>query len=182
MHSSVLSRYSGFTLIELMITIAVAAILLAIGIPSFQSAINGSRLNNAANELLNDLMTARSHAISKGIRIVVCPSTTQVGCTVSSWGDGWILFEDNNRNGAVDAGEVILRARQALPGNLSVTAAGGAAAPIQFLPSGEVAGVAGTVGFCLPTGQPPENLRQVVIAAPSGRMRVQAINNAGVCP
>ena len=93
------------------------------------------------------------------------------------------MFENDNRNVSADPGEFVLRARQALPANIVTAAAGvGAAGFVEFLPSGAINGIAGNVQFCIPTTQPPQNKRQVTIAAPAGRMRVEAIDNAGVCP
>ena len=177
-------RNQGFTLIELMITIAIAAILLMIGIPSFQNAINSSRLNGASNELLNDLMFARTSAISQGQRVVVCTSNDQANCTATPWADGWIVFEDLNRNDQVNApAETVIRVHQALPDSF-VSTPTGVGTSIRLLPSGTVGGIAGNIEFCLPTTQPPQNIRRLVIAAPAGRMRVEQAQSAvaGVCP
>jgi len=190
------AQQRGFTLVELMITIAVAAILLMIGIPSFQNAINTSRLNGAANELLSDLMFARTSAISQGQRVSVCTSNNQATCTFSTWGGGWIVFDDLNRNGQVDApAETVIRAHQALHANFNATpfnatttpgfpvsAAGGPM--VSLLPSGTVLGIGGSVEFCLQTTQPDTNVRRLVIAAPAGRMRVISATSitAGDCP
>jgi type IV fimbrial biogenesis protein FimT len=173
-----------------MITIAVAAILLMIGIPSFQNAINSSRLNGAANELLADLMFARTSAISQGQRVGVCASNNQTTCTNTSWRDGWIVFDDLNRNDQVDAAtETVIRVHQALPNNFVATTAGlrvsALGGPmVSLLPSGTVLGIAGNIQFCLPTTQPNTNVRRLTVAAPAGRMQVTSETSAvpGVCP
>jgi len=68
------SRHArGFSLVELMVTIAVLAILLAIGIPSFASLIASNRLTSATNELVAALQTARTEAIRRNVRVTVCP-------------------------------------------------------------------------------------------------------------
>lgn len=95
------SRHAtGFTLVELMVTIAVLAILLAIGIPSFAALIASNRLTSATNELVAALQTGRTEAIRRNARITVCPAApTDNGCS-GAWRDGWIAFIDQTRGSA----------------------------------------------------------------------------------
>ena len=106
-----MNKLSGFTLVELLITMAVAAILLAIGIPSFRYVTNSNRIAAEINGLLGDLQFARSEAIKEGQPVSVCVSASGTGCAANTntWQSGWIVFSDLNANGAVDAGDVILR-------------------------------------------------------------------------
>ena len=67
----------GMTLIELMITISLLAIVIAIGLPSFTGAINGSRLSSAANELSSALQVARAEAVRRNRSVVLCRSDDQ---------------------------------------------------------------------------------------------------------
>lgn len=64
---------AGFTLIELMVTLAVVAITLAIGVPSFQGVVSDNRLTGAANNLIGALNVARSEAIKRGRSVVLTP-------------------------------------------------------------------------------------------------------------
>ena len=122
-------KSSGFTLIELMITIAILAILMAVAIPSFQAMIASTRLTSAKNDLLSTLARARSEAIKVGNRVTVCMSADGATCASSGgWEQGWISFIDTTRSGtsaAVDTGEVITTTSPALTpgivinGNLS---------------------------------------------------------------
>lgn len=85
---------SGFTLIELMVVIALVAILGAIAIPSYQSSIANNRVSAEVDRVAMDMSYARSEAVKRGIPVSVCPST---GCAASSnWDQGWIVFQDDN--------------------------------------------------------------------------------------
>lgn len=89
---------SGFTLVELMVTVAVLAIVLAIGVPSFQNAIAGNQVTSAANDFLATINMARAEAIRRGARVTVCKggaAATQCDANAASdWKDGWIVFVD----------------------------------------------------------------------------------------
>lgn len=104
----------GFTLIELMVTISVLAILLAIAIPNFQSFILHSRLTATTNDLASALAMARSEAVKRATRITVCKSSdteaASPSCaTAANWQDGWIVFVDGATAGTVDDIDTILR-------------------------------------------------------------------------
>lgn len=89
------SRHArGFSLVELMVTIAVLAILLAIGIPSFASLIASNRLTSATNELVAALQTARTEALRRNARVTVCPAASGATACSGAWRDGWMAFVD----------------------------------------------------------------------------------------
>jgi len=111
-------KYSrGFTLVELMVTLAVLAILATLAIPSFQEVIRSSRLSTAANDLSSAMALARSEAVRRGARVTLCRSSTYSEalpvCDTGSgsWSDGWVLFvnADADAPPVLDAGEEILR-------------------------------------------------------------------------
>ena len=103
----------GFSLIELMVTIAVAAILLGIAAPSFQDLVIRNRLATNANQLVTALNLARSEAIKRGTTVSVCKSANGSSCGGSgvNWESGWIVFVNNDDDSpaVVDPGEPILR-------------------------------------------------------------------------
>ena len=100
---------AGFTLIELMVVLAVAIIIGAIGVPSMYQLIASNRLSTYTNELVGGINLARSEAIKRGQRVVLCKSSDGVDCDANAqWSDGWIIFEDRNgTRSTVNNGEVI---------------------------------------------------------------------------
>jgi type IV fimbrial biogenesis protein FimT len=98
--------FSGFTLIELITTLVIAGILMAMAAPSFTSFIKNNRLVSQTNELLADLAFARSEGVKRAANITVCKSTDGLTCNAGAdWDDGWIV---------VTAGGQVLRAHAAL--------------------------------------------------------------------
>lgn len=87
---------NGFTLIELMIVIVIAAILLAIAVPSFQSLIKRNNVDSLQSRLGSALATARTEAASRNRLVTICASTNQTACSTNAadWAEGWIVFED----------------------------------------------------------------------------------------
>lgn len=80
----------GFTLLELMITILIVAILLTVGVPSFSSFIQNSRARALATDITAALNTARAEAVKRSETVRVCPSSNGTSCT-GAWEDGWIV-------------------------------------------------------------------------------------------
>lgn len=104
----------GFTLIELMITLAIAAILLGLAAPSFNDLIKDSRLTTQINGLSASLNLARSEAIKRSLTVTVCKSNGGTQCG-GEWSDGWIVFEDiDGTAGNVDTDDTIIRVISAL--------------------------------------------------------------------
>lgn len=112
-----MKTHSGFTLVELMIVLALVAILATIGVPSFTSFVINNRLTAQANELVSALNLARSEAIKRNRRVTVCRSNNGAGCG-GTWNDGWIVFVDDGAAGLVDGTDELLRAWSG-PGNTS---------------------------------------------------------------
>ena len=140
----------GFTLIELMFTIVILAVLVAIGIPNFRGFILNGHMTAAANDLLSDVSLARSESVKRRIPVVVCATSGGSSPSCSTAGSGfnaWLVYVDTNSNGTLDVGEATLREHDRIDGNITGTATGGLV--ITFRPSGFPASSSTTqVTFC----------------------------------
>ena len=94
-----MKKNAGFTLTELLITLAIVGALLAVGVPSLKTFLQGSQLIAASNELISALHVARSEAIKINAKVSICTSSNGTSCSGSSnWEDGWIVFVDADGN------------------------------------------------------------------------------------
>lgn len=120
-----MKKNTGFTLVELMITLFIISILLTVGLPSLRSYTQSNQLVAASNELLSALHIARSEAIRLNSRVSICESSNGTSCTTTGdWENGWIVFVDANgdRVGtgsvcAVTGTDCLLRVHEAIKGN-----------------------------------------------------------------
>jgi type IV fimbrial biogenesis protein FimT len=145
----------GFTMIELLIVITIAALLVAIGVPSYRYVTTANRVAGEINNLLGDLQFARYEALKEGLNVTLCPtaSATATTCFASStWTGGWIVLSSPN---AVNASAVLRRQLPFTQVNSkdTLTSNGGVQSLI-FNREGFVTGLAGTLTFSLqdPTG------------------------------
>lgn len=178
-------QQSGVTLLELLIAVAIAAILTILAIPGFASLVHSTRLTAATNEMLASLHLARSEAIKRGSRTVLCPSVAGSACAGSGdWEQGWVVFHDANNNAAVDDGETVIQTRHALPVGLSLKGNAGVASYISYAAGGgtqQVSGAwqAGTLTLCN-RADAPGAARRIIISS-TGRPRSEKTTVAS-CP
>lgn len=125
-------RSHGFTIFELMITVALAGVLAAVAIPNMRDFIRNGRLTGAVNDLLRSTQVARSEAIKRQRNVVVCatdsPSASLPTCSNDTF-KGWIVFQDTNGNWVLDSddpdtaddeGEAIIERHDLLDSSLTV--------------------------------------------------------------
>jgi|LakWasM128_HOW14_FD_contig_91_172279_length_3046_multi_3_in_0_out_0_2 type IV fimbrial biogenesis protein FimT len=166
----------GFTLIELMMTLAVAAVLLTLAVPSFMDATLGSKLSSYANNLVGSTHLARGEAIKRNAPVVMCVSANGTNCTSGGWEQGWVLFYDADNDATFDSAETLIHRQQTLPTGIKITESGSATA-ISFQPTG-VSTSSYTLTICRAT--PVGKQERVVTISPTRRASVTQ-TTAGSC-
>ena len=141
-------RSPGFTLLELMFTLAVGGILLGVGVPTFFDVVRNNRAAANANELVTTLSVARSEAIRRGARVTVCASSDGATCG-GTWAQGWLVIRDSATSDAgapsiADAADV-LRVWPAPAGNAGVALTPTGTTWVRFLPRGNAVSSTGTM-------------------------------------
>jgi len=115
-------RVEGFSLVEMLTTVSILVILLAIASPGLASLISANSLSSAQGELAAAMMLARGEALRRGAQVGLIATNPAPG---AEFNGGWTVFVDANGNGALDAGEVIVRVQPAFRADMRVTSSGG---------------------------------------------------------
>ena len=125
-------RLGGFTLIEVLITVGILAVVVSFAAPSMRDMITNSRLQGASSDLMADLSLARGTAAAKGQRVTICTSSDGATCSTSSlWHQGWIVFVDGNSNGTFEAAnDTMIRVHEALNSSITVAPYSATGAPL----------------------------------------------------
>ena len=175
---------AGFTLIEMLVVMAIAGILLAVGVPSFQDFVREQRVRSIASDMVGDFALARSEAVRYSGRVIMARAGF-AGCTVTgtTWREGWCVFTDNNANNTMDAGE-LLKVQQGIGGQVRIcSAVADFANTIVFGPRGQVvrtAAIGANDGMTITdesTG-PANSRTRVLMFGLVGRVTTVTQNNA----
>ncbi|MGH8284757.1 MAG: GspH/FimT family pseudopilin [Steroidobacteraceae bacterium] len=169
----------GFTLTELLTTLAVVAIVLSAGVPGFRDFISDNRRTAQTNYMLSALARARSEAMRTARLVSVCPSTDGASCADgdAGWQTGFIVFanDDGANLGTVNAGDEIIEIYAALGGDFTLRASGPVTDFVAFRPTG-VPVTGGEFAWCDSRGA---GSGRAVIVRPSGSSSVSKRNAAG---
>lgn len=110
-------KQQGFTVVELMVALAIGGILTMLVVPGVRALIGNNRLTAYTNDFVTHALLARNEAMRRGRTVIICgsaqPELTDPDCfnsnTIVTWSKGWFVFVDANDNGVHDAAEEILR-------------------------------------------------------------------------
>ena len=93
-----MKKLCGFTMIELIATVAIASVVLAIGVPNFSALLKDNRTTTQTNLFVSSVNLARSEAVKRGVQVTLCASMDTTSCAESTdWSTGWILLDiDDN--------------------------------------------------------------------------------------
>jgi type IV fimbrial biogenesis protein FimT len=167
---------SGFTLIELMVTVSVAAIILSTAVPGFRQLIQNNKVATEINAFVSALHLARSEAIKRGKDVTVCKSADSASCvTTNGWEQGWIAFVDDKATAnQVDVGEEILRVYGPLGSGTTLRGNANVVNTVTFRASG-FAKLNGSIILCdsrVQTFSTDKALARVAVISTRGRVRL----------
>ncbi|RCU45756.1 prepilin-type N-terminal cleavage/methylation domain-containing protein [Corallincola holothuriorum] len=158
------SKEIGFTLVELLVTVAIAVILTAVAAPSFVSTLESSRAKSTINNLHNAALLARGQAVTRKMPATLCPMTAN-NC-VNDWSQDIVVFIDANGNGTLDnATDTLLKRMNSISNQDSINTT---VTRITFTAQGTTSNVS-TINFC--PNKEATNGRGLVLSM-SGRARV----------
>lgn len=167
-------RERGFTLLELLIGVALLALLLMLAIPPFRELVAVNRAAAHAQVVMTSLFLARTEAIKRNRQVTLCKSADGAACTTTGdWSQGWLVFVDESVVGVRDPAEEIVRVQQGLNDDFSLRNTN-AARWYAYRPDGSAASsgglVTGTFRVCPGNGN--AKLAYRVITNITGRPRV----------
>ena len=158
----------GFTLMELLVALAIAAILFAIGVPTFRNVATGSQLSSAANDLLASIQLARSEAIKRNVEVSICPSSDGLVCDLGEdWEIGWIVHQ----------GATVIQRQEGLPAGYRMTQAGGTT-ELTF----EAIGIGGIPAVITACREDPLGSQERVLTLRAAGTAQVTNTTTGVCP
>jgi len=162
---------AGLTLAELLLVLAIGALIAAAAAPGYTWLLENSRLVTRVNDLVADLHLVRSEALKRGAAVSLCRSADGASCSTSgTWTQGWIAFTDPNRDRRFEpgTGETRIRHQQPRSDRIRITlSAFGSSGNLSYYPSGMTFDRNGTFTFCTPGGA-----ARAVIFSRTGRVRV----------
>lgn len=126
--------FRGFTVIELMVTVAVAVVMMAVAVPSMTAFSANNRVTAAKSAFASTVALARTEAARRGVQVFV---KAEAGGNVGNeFAGGWSVYVDTNGNGVPDIADEVLRKFPPLPSEVKLSGT----SPLGFMPTGYVVG------------------------------------------
>lgn len=174
-------RLRGFTLVELLFTVVIGMILLAVGVPSFTNLIKRNRITADVNEVITAFQLTRSEAAKRGVPVTLCPTDSIAGepvCNGSAgWHQGYIAFVDLNGDGArAGAGEDLLLAQGPMEANIFVNASPVLAAGLTYGGDGFPVGLVNAASALVFCDEPDDERRMRIVNVSTTGRPVAATN------
>ncbi|MCC4116825.1 GspH/FimT family pseudopilin [Aromatoleum toluclasticum] len=167
----------GYSLVELMMVLAVLGVLSAIAAPSFARLLAETRVRDASSDLFAAVIQTRSEAMKRHGRVVLCKSDDSTRCAEDiGWDRGWIVFADDNESGQRDADEAVLRTGEPRIGRVAISGDGSVGNYVSYVASGRTqhltsgAWQAGTLTVC------SEGIARQIIINRVGRPRIARVS------
>ncbi len=181
---------NGFTLMELLIVVAIVAILAGLGVPSFNTMLVKRSVQSAATSLVSDLRFSRSEAVRRSVGVSICSlaanslNTCSTAAT-ANWADGWMVFvdpADTGTRGTRDLGEEIIRVQQPLSNIATIQQSVNPSNTRLFFPfdANGWSRSANQTFVVTPTGVVPPDTIKIVCVSVQGRVRL-LVQGATAC-
>jgi type IV fimbrial biogenesis protein FimT len=175
------ARAWGFTLVEVIVALAIASMLIAMGVPAFHDWLESYRLANHTQHVAQTMTRARTEAVRRGDRVNICASVDRAVCVEgASWAGGFGVFVDTNRNGQVDPGELVLGSDGPAPSGTVVSANRPLEQYVSYTDSGHARMLSGALQMGTFTLCRRGQRAMRVVLAHSGRVRME--RTADRCP
>lgn len=143
----------GFTLIEVVTSLSVLSILLAVGLPAFSALLEHQRTSSAMAALVSQMSHARLAAVKHRRPVVLCPTTDGLRCDASrDWSNGWMVFVDRDeKRRPTRASDLLLLELSPRSTRLDIRSSAGRS-HLRYLPDGRSAGSNLSIRICNPKG------------------------------
>jgi type IV fimbrial biogenesis protein FimT len=177
-----MQQQRGFTLIELMVGIGLAALLLSMAIPALNLFVSNARQTGAINDFVSSMHIARSAAVTTNSRVTICASSNGTSCQAVAWDQGWIVFSDLDSDQTLDADEDVISQSDGIEG-LSIQS-NEFSQFVMYRPNGRVmnASITGNSGQFTVCDSRGSDRAKVLIVDLSGRPRLSSYLADGSTP
>lgn len=168
----IMKRQKGMTVVELMVTLAVAIALTTVGVPMFRSIMANNQAVSQTNALVTALQLARAEAVSRAQPVAVCARSSDTACGNSGdWANGWLVFvDDGSTDGSLESGEERIRVFDSLSSGSTVTPRINSLAAVRYVASG---GVDDSVKFELTVSHAKASPTRCVHVESTGLVRLE---------